>query len=431
MNITVYDLIYIISNLFTAYIAKLFMDKYLGINLKYKKMVYLVYGAFFLITTSLYFLFSIPVVMMIVNLLCFLGISLCYKGNYKNKIIASFYIYIVLSFVEILVTALTFTPFMSPFEAYGYSNVIGLFIDKVLQFLAVLIVRNVFIKKNEADDDVIPLKISLSFLLIHISIIIIEIFVVGTPNISQNKVILSVIVLFMINCITFALYNSLLEMYRDKIKNVVTAQERDYYYKQCLIMQKAVEETKSFRHDYNNHMSILNEFISKGEILSAKKYISNLREEHQKYTSIIYSSTGNIPIDSVLNYKLNSLPDKNIDINLEINVPTELSVEIMDISTILTNLMDNAISALNKVDKNKKMSIKIIYRKGMLIISIANSYNGTVLYENGKIITTKENKVNNGKGLSNIRKATEKYNGLLKLSHNENIFTSEVLLYLH
>lgn len=429
MNITAYDLIYIVSNLFTAYIVKLFMDKYLEINPKFKKAVYCVYGAFFLITTSLYFLFSVPVLMVIANILCFLGISLCYKGNYKNKIIASLYIYIVLFVVEILVTALTFTPFMNPFKEYGYSNVLGLFIDKVLQFFAVLVLRNVFIKKDKSDDDVLPLKISLSSLLIPISTIIIEIIVVGTPNISQNKVILSVVVLFMINFITFVLYNSLLEMYKDKIKNVVTTQEREYYYKQCLIMQKAVEDTQSFRHDFNNHMSILDEFISKGEVSSAEKYICNLREEHQKYTSI-YSSTGNIPIDSILNYKLNGLSDKDIAINIDVNVPTELTVDIMDISTILTNLLDNSASAMKKIENDKSLDIKIVYLKGMLIISIENTYNGIVLYENGEIITTKKDKTQHGKGLLNVRKTAEKYNGLLKLSHNENVFTSEVLLYL-
>lgn len=429
MNITAYNLIYVISNLFTAYIVKLFMDKYLGVAPKYKITVHFAYAGFFLITTSLYFLFSIPVVMILANILCFLGISLCYKGNYKNKVIASFYIYIVLFVVEILVTALTFTPFMRPFEVYEYSNVLGLFVNKVLQFFAVLLLRNVFIKKDEPDDDIVPLKISLSSLLIPISTIIIEIIVVGTPDISQNKVVLSVVILFMTNFITFVLYNSLLEMHRDKIRNIVTTQEREYYYNQCLIMQKSVDDIHSFRHDYNNHMSILNEFISKGEIISAEKYINNLIAEHQRYTSI-YSSTGNIPIDSILNYKLNSLPDKDTDINLEINVPVELHVEIMDISTILTNLLDNAASALNKIDKNKRLDINVIYRKGMLIIKIANSYNGVVLYENGEIVTTKGNKKNHGKGLSNIRKTIEKYNGLLKLSHDENIFAAEVLLYL-
>ena len=32
MNITAYDLTYIVSNLFTAYIVKIFMDKYLIVH---------------------------------------------------------------------------------------------------------------------------------------------------------------------------------------------------------------------------------------------------------------------------------------------------------------------------------------------------------------------------------------------------------------
>lgn len=116
MDITAYNITYIISNLFTIYIVKLFMDKYLEIEPKYKKTVYVAYGEFFLITTSLYFLLDIPIVMMAINILCFFVISLFYKGSLKNKIVASLYIYIVLFVIEILVTALTFTSFMSPFE---------------------------------------------------------------------------------------------------------------------------------------------------------------------------------------------------------------------------------------------------------------------------------------------------------------------------
>ena len=37
MYLTAYNITYIISNLFTAYIIKLFMDKYLGLNQKHKK----------------------------------------------------------------------------------------------------------------------------------------------------------------------------------------------------------------------------------------------------------------------------------------------------------------------------------------------------------------------------------------------------------
>lgn len=428
MFFTAYNITYIISNLFTAYIVKLFMDKFLGFNNEDKNKIYLAYGGFSLITTVIYFIFDIPILMMITNIICFIGISMLYRGEIKRKLIAAFYIYIVLYIAEILVTALTYTSFMSPFEKYGYSNIFGLFLNKILQFFVVIIIRNVFIKRNDNKDD-IPLNLTIPSLMIPISTIIVEMVVISTFSVSQTKVVISVIALFMINFIAFVLYNSLAEIYQEKIQSTIINQEREYYYKQCKMMQQAVEDSKSFKHDLNNHMSILNDLVSNNEIKSAKKYLSNLVEDSQILCSV-YSATGNIPIDSIINYKLNTITDMDVSINTDINVPNELSVEIMDISTILTNLLDNAISAMKNVDTEKILNIQIIYRKGMLIISISNSYNGVVLYENGEIITSEYDKDSHGKGLKNIRKAAEKYNGLLKLSHNENVFTSEVLLYL-
>ena len=419
MNISTYNITYIISNLFTVYIVKLFMDKYLGIIPERKIKSYIAYSAFFIITTSFYFLFDIPFLMMITNILCFIGISVFYQGDYKRRCVASLYIYIILLIVEILVTALTFTPYMSIFDKYGYSNVLGLFIDKILQFFVVLVLLSINAKKKSTYDTALPFKMSLPSLLIPLSTIIVEMIVVSTPNISQIKVVLSVITLFMINFISFVLYNSILEAYQDKLRNAILDQERDYYHKQCLLMQKAVDDSNAFRHDFNNHMSMINELISKNETSTVTRYIGELIEDSQKHRNI-YSSTGNIPIDSVINYKLNSITDGDV----------ELSVEIMDISTILTNILDNAIYALEKINKNKKMSIKIKYSKGMLVICVSNTYDGIVLYENGVIVSTKKNKSEHGKGLENIRRTAEKYNGLLKLSHNENVFTSEVLLYL-
>ena len=70
-------------------------------------------------------------------------------------------------------------------------------------------------------------------------------------------------------------------------------------------------------------------------------------------------------------------------------VPTELPVEIVDLSIILTNLLDNALRALEQIG-NGKLVIITHYQKGILYIIVRNSYNGDVRYENGEIITTKE-----------------------------------------
>lgn len=73
---------------------------------------------------------------------------------------------------------------------------------------------------------------------------------------------------------------------------------------------------------------------------------------------------------------------------------------------------------------------RLLFKIAVELICISNSYDGIILYENGVIVSTKKNKSEHGKGLENVRRTAEKYNGLLKLSHNENVFTSEVLLYL-
>jgi sensor histidine kinase YesM len=115
---------------------------------------------------------------------------------------------------------------------------------------------------------------------------------------------------------------------------------------------------------------------------------------------------------------------------VDIIVPTEISVEIMDLSTILANLLDNALQALEKVKENKQLSVNIKYRKGVLLICISNTYNGIVKFENGEIITTKEKPREHGYGLRNVEAVAQKYDGVCNFTHDNTIFKADVLLYV-
>ncbi len=61
---------------------------------------------------------------------------------------------------------------------------------------------------------------------------------------------------------------------------------------------------------------------------------------------------------------------------------------------------------------------------------IQNTYNGIVKYENGELITTKENSDEHGYGMRNVKTAAAKYDGVCQITHDDNIFQSEVLLYM-
>ena len=153
-----------------------------------------------------------------------------------------------------------------------------------------------------------------------------------------------------------------------------------------------------------------------------------IQKEEKK--SVLYSTSGNIVVDSIINYKLRSISDWNVAVTVDIVIPTELPIEIVDLSTILTNLLDNAVQALQKTDGKRELKIAMTYRKGMLFIAVKNTYPGKVHYENGEIVTTKEDTESHGYGLKNVESAAEKYDGICQLHHNDVYFDAEVALYL-
>ena len=99
-------------------------------------------------------------------------------------------------------------------------------------------------------------------------------------------------------------------------------------------------------------------------------------------------------------------------------------------SEALFNLLDNAVQALQKTDGKRELKIAMTYRKGMLFVAVKNTNPGKVHYENGEIVTTKEDTESHGYGLKNVESAAEKYDGICQLHHNDVYFDAEVALYL-
>ena len=92
--------------------------------------------------------------------------------------------------------------------------------------------------------------------------------------------------------------------------------------------------------------------------------------------------------------------------------------------------MDNALEAVSLVNDNQFIDFGINCSKGMMIIKISNPYKNAVKRENGKIVTSKEDKINHGIGLRSVNETLEKYNGMTKIETYENIFTITAALYL-
>ena len=423
MSLSNYDIVYACSELFSIYIIYYFFQSLFGTQIRNKVITISVYALYFVLTIGIHFVANIPFLNLIFTIISLFSISLCYNTTFPKRLLAILE-YIVLGFaVELIVSVVTKNAYIEPLQRYEYENEIGIFLSRMVIFWIVLLLGYFSHHRNE--QKILPIWTMFVSPCIPILTIGIELLFTTVSGVTAQSVTVSMILLFIINIVVFFLYESLSIAYARAAKATVAEQEKNYYQNQCQLMQNAVEDTRRFHHDISNHFSIVEAFLEGRKTNEASQY---LQEEEKK--SVLYSTSGNIVVDSIINYKLRSISDWNVAVTVDIVIPTELPIEIVDLSTILTNLLDNAVQALQKTDGKRELKIAMTYRKGMLFIAVKNTYPGKVHYENGEIVTTKEDTESHGYGLKNVESAAEKYDGICQLHHNDVYFDAEVALYL-
>ena len=92
-------------------------------------------------------------------------------------------------------------------------------------------------------------------------------------------------------------------------------------------------------------------------------------------------------------------------------------------------MLDNALKAVSNID-DRWIDIKIKHTKGRLIIEINNSYDGIVKKAAFKFLSRKEDQKNHGIGLKSIQAAVHKYDGTMRVTHDEKRFQVKILMYL-
>ena len=183
-------------------------------------------------------------------------------------------------------------------------------------------------------------------------------------------------------------------------------------------------ELRKFRHDIKNHMMLLDSMVAEGKNNEALDYMNNM--------GVLMANTkprfdtGNYIADAILDSKYSIASEKGININFEGVISSEI-VENTDMVILLANIIDNAIEACEKVDKDKEINIESVFNKGIWILTAENPVKGIVDIYNDRIDTTKNDKELHGYGLSNIKSVAKKYGGMVKLENRDNKFLIKVV----
>lgn len=185
-------------------------------------------------------------------------------------------------------------------------------------------------------------------------------------------------------------------------------------------LQKKYTETCKIAHDINRHVSSLKSLIGTDGISDkAHVYLSELTEESNRLYPAIKNQ--NPMLEIILNTTKSKCLSNNIEFIMSIEDFEMPFISDMDMTTIFSNLLDNAIEACCEIAKSRR-KIRMIMRAqmGLIVIKITNPCANFNISDIKIGHSTKKN--HSGIGLSNVRKAVEKYEGIMNVKKENNMF---------
>lgn len=212
---------------------------------------------------------------------------------------------------------------------------------------------------------------------------------------------------------------------KEKVKLELVNEKLDMQYKYYLMVKESQEKMKQVYHDMNNHMENIRSLKNSSE--DVNEYIDNIEDEVKNNKNIY--NTGNALLDIILYEKSKDCIKNNIYFNGGIDFSKCEFIDMIDISSIFSNLIDNAIEACNKIDDNnieKYITIKGTFIKSYYVVRCENSKTNKVIIKNNKILTSKKDKFLHGIGLDSIKSSIKKYNGELKIKNSEFKFITSI-----
>ena len=193
-------------------------------------------------------------------------------------------------------------------------------------------------------------------------------------------------------------------------------------------LEEVTKETQALKHDMTNHMICIKGLLASGETSELHAYLESIINKIKTNTEMI--KTGNAIVDAIINDKYSIAVEKNIDIDIDLGLPKDIPLDMIDLCTIISNGIDNAIEACEKIPEVENRRIKVVGKcsQGYFIFSISNKTLGNVEVKNNTVKSTKKDGKNHGYGLWNIRNSVDKYKGEFNISHKENVFSLKTII---
>ncbi len=207
-------------------------------------------------------------------------------------------------------------------------------------------------------------------------------------------------------------------------RNRLIELKQEHSEKEITTMKRSEAAISLLRHDMRHFLNNISGYIEQGETEKAQEYIHEIIQAVDATARKKYCS--NETVNMILSSYEQIIKENQIDFTCNLKIPAELKISDVDMTSILSNGMENAIHAVCMPNcPHKKIELSMTESAGKLFISLENTFGQPPQIVDGIPVSRK---TDHGFGTQSILYTTEKAKGNCHFSLAGDRFVLQIVL---
>ena len=188
-------------------------------------------------------------------------------------------------------------------------------------------------------------------------------------------------------------------------------------------LSAAYAQQRKLTHDFRAHLDTLSAMLEQQpfDIKAIESYVHSLQSAQT--SRILLVNTHHSALDALLNQKALVARNRSIDVQFRVNDLSAVKIDLVDLTVIISNTLDNAIEACEKLpETDRQIYVQALLEEDELFYAVRNKSLPVNMIANQLPASTKENPSFHGYGLQNVHTTLEKYHTLYAIDYENGWF---------
>lgn len=242
---------------------------------------------------------------------------------------------------------------------------------------------------------------------------------------TENVVPLLLLVLLTL-LVYLAIFLSLRKTLREAVlreENLKIQSDRELTRQRLSLMDETVRQMSIVQHDRRHFNNTLLSLLGQGE---AGKAAELIRQQSETLPQKPQSYCQNVSVNAAVSYYAELMRQRGICCDLRLDIPQELDIDELSLTMSVSNLMENAITAVSALPAEQRVFRFIAVNTGQLIIELSNPYDGEIsLDENGFPVSHQQG---HGRGTQSVANFVKVCNGELVYEISDDVFKVRMMV---